>query len=210
VPRTWRRAVGAVVAFLTAGTLAALPVAGSAWGAEAAWVAGVNGAPTVTRAGRTEPLGRGDAVAIGDTVTTDDAAKVKLLLADDSVLTIGPRTQVTIDELLLGPGERKGRVRVLAGRFKMAVAAWLTGPSAFEVATPTAIAGVRGTVLWGDTEIDTICALEGNVEVRAVRGKAVAKLATGHCVTKMGSGEPVPVVPGREQLERYLKEVALD
>lgn len=205
-----RSVINGLAALLGGGILLQLALAGGAEAAEAAWVARINGAPSITRAGKTEPLRRGDTVAIGDVVTTGDAAKVKLLLDDDSVLTIGPRTQVTIDELLLEPAGRTGRLRVLFGRFKLSVAAWLTGPSDYEVHTPTAVAGVRGTILWGDTELDTICALEGTVEVRTLRGGAVATLAGGHCVTKMGRGATEPLVPSREELQRYLKEVTLD
>ncbi len=178
--------------------------------AEAGWVARINGKPWLTRAGKTEPLKRGDQVLIGDVIETGQGSKAKLLLADDSVLTIGPRTRVTIDELLLGPRGRKGRLHVGFGRFKVAIVAWLSGPSNFEVVTPTAVAGVRGTVLWGDTELDTICALEGNVEVRTVPGNLTAKLETGGCVTRMSRGETMPLFPSREDLEKYLREVTLD
>ena len=87
---------------------------------EAGLVAGINGASTVTRAGVTQPLKRGDAVDVGDRLTTDAKAKLKILLADDSVLNIGPQTEVVVDELLLGDN-RTGKLRVLAGRFKLAI-----------------------------------------------------------------------------------------
>jgi hypothetical protein len=99
---------------------------------------------------------------------------------------------------------------VLFGRFKLAIADWLNGPSDYQVDTPTAVAGVRGTVLWGDTQLDAICALRGHVEVRTVRGNATATLEAGHCVTDMAKGEVAPLVPSREDLEKYLREVTLD
>jgi len=176
---------------------------------EAGLVAGINGAPTVTRAGMTQPLKRGDAVDVGDRLTTDAHAKLKILLADDSVLNIGPQTEVVVDELLLGDN-RTGKLRVLAGRFKLAIAAWFGGSSDYQIDMPTAVAGVRGTVLWGDTTLDAICALQGTVEVRAVKGSANATLKAGECVTKMAAGETAPLTPSREDLLRYLKEVQLD
>ncbi len=187
-----------------------LSAAPPALAAEAGLVAGVNGAPTVTRAGTTQALKRGDSIAIGDRLTTDAAAKIKILLADDSVLTIGPTTEVVIDELVLGNESRTGKLRVLAGRFKLAIAAWFAGPSDYQIETPTAVAGVRGTVLWGDTTLDAICALQGTVEVRAVKGGAKATLTVGQCVTKMAEGETAPLQPSHEELLRYLKEVSLE
>lgn len=209
-PSAFRRIALPFFATLGLASVLALATAADAHAAEAGWVAQINGNPSITRAGKTEMLHRGDTVAIGDLIETDESAKAKLLLADDSVLTLGPRTRVIIDELLLGGEDRKGRIRVLLGRFKVAVAAWLNGPSTFEVATPTAVAGVRGTVLWGDTVLDAICALEGTVEVRTVQGDATAKLDAGACVTDMARGETVRMSPSKEDLAKYLKEVTLD
>jgi hypothetical protein len=193
-------------------TLAALLLAQAAAAAavDVAWVAGINGAPTVTRAGKAAPLKRGDAVARGDTISTDATAKVKLLLADDSVLAIGPGSQVVIDELVFGPQGRSSRLRVLAGRFKLAVAAWLGGPTDVQVETPTAVAGVRGTVLWGDTQLDAICALHGSIEVRSRTGSGAARLNAGQCVTDMAAGKTEPLKPTAAELEAYLKQVTLD
>ena len=185
--------------------LLALPCAA----AETAVVAGVRGAPTVSRDGASTPLRRGDAVAAGDRIATDASSRVKLLLADDSVLSIGSGTEVVTDELLLG-GERRGRLRVLAGRFKLAIAAWLSGPSDYQIETPTAVAGVRGTVLWGDTTLDAICALQGTVAVRVRQGSADATLGAGQCVTGMGAGKTTPLTPSREDLARYLAEVSVE
>src|SRR5262249_22690812 len=197
-------------AVLLCGVLLPLLTPHAAGAADAGWVARINGKPTITRGTQTEPLRMGDAVRVGDRITTDEAAKVKILLADDSVLAIGPRSQVTIDELLLSGDTRKGRLHVLVGRFKLAIAAWLNGKSDYEVETPTAVAGVRGTVLWGDTQLDTICALHGEVQVRSLQGATLADLQAGKCVAEMGKGPPVSLVPSRENLEKYLKEVTLD
>ena len=184
-------------------------LAAPALAGEVGVVAGIDGAPTVVRGGAARPLGRGDTVALGDRIVTDATAKVKVLLADDSVLTLGPGTEVVVDELLRGDDRRRGRLRVLAGRFKLAVAAWFAGPSDYEIATPTAVVGVRGTVLWGDTALDTICALQGTVEVRALRGGATATLERGHCATRMAQGETAPLTPSPEQLKRFLAAVSL-
>jgi hypothetical protein len=185
--------------------LFALPAAA----ADVAWVAGIRGAPTATSGETVRPLRRGDAIAVGDRITTDAASRIKLLLADDSVLSIGSGTEVVIDELVRGE-QRRGRLRVLAGRFKLAVAAWFAGPSDYQVELPTAVAGVRGTVLWGDTQLDAVCALQGSVAVQTRRGSADAALSAGQCVTGMADGKTTPLTPSREQLARYLAAVSLE
>ena len=189
----------------------ALPMATIATAGETAWVAQINGAPTLSRGGTSSPLQRGASVQAGDTVETNETSKVKLLLADDSVLAIGPRSRVVIDAFELGESSRKARLHVLVGRFKLAVSKFFAGPTEYEVTTPTAVAGVRGTVLWGDTELDAVCALDGRIKIRPLSSKKQpATLAEGKCVSEMAAGKLTPLQPSAADLAKYLKEVTLD
>lgn len=199
-----RRGVVAVALFATA--YPAIAAAG-----EAGLVARVNGAPTLQRAGKTELLKRGSSVFTGDVIETDATSKAKILLADDSVLAIGPKSRVDVSDFVLDSSGRTVRLQVLAGRFKIAIAKFFGGQTNYEIRTPTAVAGVRGTVLWGDTEVDAICALEGNIEVRPRTGAgAPAQLSTGECVGQMAAGKTTPLKPTAEEMAGYLKEVTLD
>jgi hypothetical protein len=192
---------------LAFGLLLAVPASA----ADTALVAQINGAPTLTRAGSTQPLQRGAVVQVGDVVETGDGAKVKLLLADDSVLAIGPKSRVTIEAFDISASGRKAQLRVLAGRFKLAIAKFFGGSTDYEVLTPTAVAGVRGTVLWGDTDLDAICALDGRIKVRplSVKGPPTT-LNEGSCVNQMGAGKLTPLKPSAAELAKYLKEVTLE
>lgn len=195
----------------SAAIVAGLLWSGAAYAEEAGLVVRINGAPTVERAGTATPLHRGDVVSTGDTIDTDEAAKVKILLADDSVLAIGPRSHVAVHDFSLTPQSRTVRLEVLAGRFKIAIAKFFGGTTNYVVRTPTAVAGVRGTVLWGDTQLDAICALDGNVEVRPLNETSTpAQLATGECVHRMGSGKTTAFTPSSQDLAAYLREVTLD
>ena len=192
------------------GLLLAL-VAVPAHGADPAVVVRTNGAPTVERAGKGQPLRPSDTVAIGEVVVTDASAKVKLVLADDSVLVIGPQSRIVLDDLVLSADRRTVKLRVPAGRFKIAMARFFGNASDYEVRTPTAVAGVRGTVLWGDTTLDAICALDGHIEVRALSGNgAPAQLTAGECVGQMAAGKTAPLKPSAADLAAYLKEVTLE
>jgi len=182
-----------------------------AFGGEAGLVARVNGSPTLERAGKTEALKRGSNVFTGDVIETDANSKVKILLNDDSVLAIGPKSRVAVSDFVLDSSGRNVRLQVLAGRFKIAIAKFFGAHTDYEIRTPTAVAGVRGTVLWGDTVLDAICALEGNIEVRPRTGAgAPAQLSTGECVSQMAAGKTAPLKPTAEELAAYLKEVTLD
>ncbi len=177
-----------------------------------AWVVRINGTPQITPKGASrQALPRGKALYDGDVVETDAASKIKILLSDDSILAIGPRSRVKMGAVEIQPKSRKARLDVLAGRFKIAISKFFGGPTDFEVRTPTAVAGVRGTVLWGDTEVDAICALEGNIEVRSLTGAPdSAKLGGGQCVGELGQGKTTPISPSAEDVAGYLKEVTLE
>jgi len=178
---------------------------------EAGLIARVNGAPTLERAGKTEALKRGNNVFTGDVIETDANSKVKILLNDDSVLAIGPKSRVTVSDFVLAASGRDVRLQVLAGRFKIAISKFFGAHTDYEIRTPTAVAGVRGTVLWGDTGLDAICALEGTIEVRPRTGAgAPAQLSSGECVSQMAAGKTAPLKPTAEELAAYLKEVTLD
>ena len=186
-----------------------LPIAAAA--GEAGLVARINGAPTVQHAGKTELLKRGSSVMTGDVIETDASSKAKILLTDDSVLAIGPKSRVNVSDFALDSNGRTVRLQVLAGRFKIAIAKFFGGQTDYEIRTPTAVAGVRGTVLWGDTDLDAICALEGNIEVRPRTGAAApARLGTGECVNQMAAGKTAPLKLSAEEMAAYLKEVTLD
>ncbi|HTO58709.1 MAG TPA: FecR family protein [Pseudomonadales bacterium] len=197
-----------VIAF---GLVAQLAFPATSNAEEAAQVARINGAPTVTRADKTEPLHRGDNVMVGDVVVTDATSKVKILLADDSVLDIGPESRVLLQAFLLTPDRRAVRLDVLLGKFRLAVSKFLTGETDYGIRTPTAIAGVRGTVLWGDTERDTICALDGTIEVTARTAESSRRrLTAGECATQMKAGKTATVKPSAADVATYLKEVTLE
>jgi len=183
----------------------------TAFAGEAGLVVRINGAPTVQHAGKIEPLKRGSSVSTGDIVETDANSKAKIVLNDDSVLAIGPKSRVDVSSFALETGSRNVRLQVLAGRFKIAIAKFFGGSTDYEIRTPTAVAGVRGTVLWGDTELDAICALDGNIEVRPRSGAgAPAQLSAGQCVSQMAAGRTAPLKPTAEELAAYLREVTLD
>jgi len=190
----------------------ALAAAGAtALATEVAQVARISGTPTVTRGSAPQPLHRGDSVAVGEIVETDAVSKVKILLADDSVLDVGPQSRVRLDTFALASDRRNARLDILVGKFKLAVSKFLTGPTDYEIRTPTTIAGVRGTVLWGDTDRDVICALDGTIDAAARSGDTTPKrLAAGECVNQMKAGKTTPLKPTAAEVAAYLKEVTIE
>jgi len=156
-----------VLSLLALGSLAQAQVVGKVEGAE--------GAPEVLRSGTATwvPIKTNDPVSIGDQLRTREGTKMSIRLSDDSVLTLAEKTVMTIDEQTVRPsGQNTSIFSLLLGKMRAVVSDRYKEPgSRFEVRTPTAVAGVRGTEFIAETTSDSskFFGLESQtlVEVRA-------------------------------------------
>lgn len=173
-------------------------------------VVGVEGEPRISRGDQSTTLKRFHTIRVGDVISTDAQSKVKLLLRDDTILTVGPSSRFHVERLVLNEERRSLQIRVTVGRFKASIQKFFGGLSDVQVFTPTAVAGVRGTILWGDTDVDAMCSLEGTIEVRSLLSDdPPAFLPAGQCVSGMGQGQTAPLAPTPEQLAEFLDQVTL-
>jgi len=111
-------------------------------------VAEIEGQAEVMRAGTAQwtPLQAGGTVQLGDQVRTLPRSKLKLLFRDDSVVTLGPGAVLKVDEQVAGAAAPVSRFSLFVGTVRALVTDRYGGAGArFEVETPTAVAGVRGT-----------------------------------------------------------------
>ncbi|CDP53309.1 hypothetical protein [Devosia sp. DBB001] len=87
----------------------------------------------------------GSDVAVGETVITDRRGQVQILFEDQTRLVVGPSSSLLIEKYLLRGDQTAGKfaITALSGTFR-----FVTGKSpkaAYEIKTPTATIGVRGT-----------------------------------------------------------------
>jgi len=111
--------------------------------------------------------------------STDSATKVKF--ADDTLLTVGPDSKVTIDAFVYDPNSKNSKLVVNA---TLGVARFVTGKmssAAYKIKTPTTTIGVRGTVLTVTVEED---------------GTTSANVEDGVITVQGQTGEPVEVQEG--------------
>jgi hypothetical protein len=109
-----------------------------------------------------------DKVLLQDTIETKEAARVKMLFSDDSILTLAENSQVTIKEYLYAEEGKKGRsiLKLIDGKLRS-----LVGTNEFEVHTPTMIAAARGTyfITWTEIKdgipVSGLAVLEGLVDL---------------------------------------------
>lgn len=108
----------------------------------------VKATASVTRGQQTIPATVGTKLLLNDTLQTGADSSLGLIFRDDSVLSMGPNSRVTLDQFLFTPVEGK-----LGFLFKImhGTIAYLSGvigrlsPSTANFETPVATIGIRGT-----------------------------------------------------------------
>jgi len=96
----------------------------------------------------------GKPLYLNDHVTTDAAGRLQVLLLDETVFTLGPNADMTLDEFVYDPKTSSGKVstEISKGAFR-----FVTGkvarahPENMKVKLAVGTIGVRGTVVAGET-----------------------------------------------------------
>ena len=143
-----RRRIGMVVMVLTLVGVAWAP--GQSWGQadeRIGTVLAVDGTAEVRAANATtwEPLQFRAALFPNDTVRTTANSKVKVLLRDDSILTLAERSEMQFTEFLLTPQQRRTAISLALGTLRVVTTKIFGAGSTTEVRTANTVAGVRGT-----------------------------------------------------------------
>jgi hypothetical protein len=102
----------------------------------------------VTRAGQTLPGSVGTRLQTSDTVTTGADGSVGITMNDDSLLSAGPNTVLSLDRYDFDPTTNQGRFNATLNKGTLAVISGRLAkqnPGAMTVQTPAAVLGVRGT-----------------------------------------------------------------
>jgi len=149
-------------------------------------VVGVSGSCTA----RGRALKPGDAVQVGDAVDVPADGKLKLRMADGSMISIAPGSSMTVARYNLG---RDAKLSLAQGLLR-AVVAPVGGSSTFEVSTAVGTASFRSADCYIDAEAGSaqVGVLAGIVDLTsAATGQSVAIPA--HWGTRLEAGrDPVP------------------
>jgi hypothetical protein len=97
----------------------------------------------------------GKPVYLNDHVTTGDGARMQIMLLDETVFTIGPNSDMVLDEFVYDPKTSAGKVsaQITKGVFR-----FVTGkvaqrnPSDMKVKLPVGTIGIRGTMVEGSVD----------------------------------------------------------
>lgn len=156
-------------------------------------------------------LARFDRIQPGARIITHDDASVQLRLASGSLLRLGENTEVSLNQLEHNDpaGQRKESFRLRVGRVWARVTSLFGGDSKFEVETPTAVAGVRGTsfVAEASGEGDRFVLIEGAIDL--LRDDQTVRLdQPGAFVDSAGGGLGTPGVMDTSNLNDLLSTIS--
>lgn len=115
-----------------------------------ATVKAASGAAWIVRQGQPLPAQLGQYLGEADVLRTGTDGSLAVILRDDSVLTLGPDTEIAIERFVFEPAERR---LGLVLRMARGLATYISGkiaklaPGLVQFETPVASVGVRGTYL---------------------------------------------------------------
>lgn len=127
---------------------AALCMAMPAAAADIGQIKTSKGQVTIERSGQTLPGSVGTRLQTADIVKTGSDGSVGITMDDDSLLSAGPGTVLSLDRYAFEPTTNQGRFDASLNRGTLAVISGRIAkqtPDAMTLRTPTAILGARGT-----------------------------------------------------------------
>ena len=196
MPNPARRLKPRAVVFAVALLLLLAP--GLALAAPAGTVVGLSGASVVESAGSRGAVKLGQPVQVGDTVEVPADGKLKLRMADGSVISVAAGTRLTIAAYGVdADGQRQEARLSLAQGLLRAVVAPVQRPASFEVNTAVGTAAVRSTdwFVEGSATAMQIGVLTGSVEMTSAATKRRQLIPARWGSRLEGPTQPMPRAP---------------
>jgi hypothetical protein len=134
-------------------------------------------------------IGQGDKVYKDEVVETAERGKGQLLFLDETTLTVGPNSRVTLDRFVYDPSRGTGTVTMSAVRGVFRFVSGSLPSQAYEIRTPAGSIGVRGTIF------ELICELDGSVIVRLIEGGIVFTTLTRQQIALTRPGQVLVIRP---------------
>ncbi len=143
-------------------------------------------------------------IELKDVITTDRASATAMVFSDDSTIMLSENTKLEIKEFLFKGKARRGIFSLAVGKLMVNVKKYVGGDNVFEVYSPTAAIGVRGTgfefveaIKEGNTGPDsanqgmaTVTCTEGSLNVSAFSATgavvSTAVIQAGHVAVIVG------------------------
>ena len=204
--------------FLIAGIFLVFLLSGAANGEVVGKFTYVEGTVDVLKGGKLPAfrVSLGDPVSEGDIVRTKSQSKAEITFMDGSILKIAQRTRIDIEEYLSGTKASlklpRGKVEALVPPHLAKKIEELPDKHKFEIKTPIAVAGVRGTDFFSfhQPAFSGVIVKEGVVQVYNLRFPEVKVRVSANEMTIVREARPpeLPRPAPKEEIERHEREVA--
>ena len=190
---TLRACAGAAVLGITIGATQAL-------GATVGTTGAVNPSSTGTPpGGNSRTLKIGSDVVFKERIQTTSGGSLQVLFVDKTTLSIGPNSDMTIDEFVYNPDVGTGTfvASIAKGSFRF-VGGRISRSSGATINLPSATIGIRGTIVTGEVGAwgFKISNLQGHIEVTLPGGGGTMPVLQGEKVTfqvETGATETSPI-----------------
>ena len=168
-----------------------LPLAGAA--ESVGTISAMEGVADVSRSGSDKVLLKErDAIDINDRIRTKSYSKVEITFRDKSVVKLAPNSCITVDEYLMGAGDKRESAKITLSRGRMEAVVSNTGrPETFVINTPNATGSVKGSDIFVSYQA-------GNTELLVKEGMlGVLSQAMPAEKVRVGKGDCTFVRPGK-------------
>jgi hypothetical protein len=143
-----------------------------------------------TVAGAANALAVGSDVFLNELVRTGDDGVARLVFLDNTNLSVGPRSEVTLDRFVYNPSRSAGSVVVRASQGAFRFVTGSQRPQNYLIQTPIASIGVRGTIFDLFVQADRIIVrlISGQIRVTTPQGRVIPVTRPGDTVTVYAAG----------------------
>jgi hypothetical protein len=139
---------------------------------------------------QTRNLSSGSSVHAEELIRSGDASVAELVFLDKTRLSVGPKSQVRLDKFVYNPGG-SGSVVIDTSRGAYRFITGVQDPRNYEIVTPYATLGVRGTILEinlegveaGATPLLYYPECRNYIQVKLVKGAFIATTISGRTIT---------------------------
>ncbi|WP_246302966.1 FecR family protein [Paenibacillus plantarum] len=141
-------------------------------------ISALSGDVTIKKGGGSKTYDAYESMSLnqGDTVYTGDSSSVTLNLASgDADVTLGDNAELNVSDLNSANGNKKSKLKVWAGSMWVKVKSLAGADDEFEVETPTAVMGVRGTQFY--VSVDPV---SGKTKMAVGSGRVSASTVTSN------------------------------
>ncbi len=142
---------------------------------------------------KTRALAAKDAVFSQEVVNTAADSAARFVFRDNTILSVGANSSVTLDKFVFDPDAKKSSVALSMSKGVMRFVTGNLSKDRYTIRTPTALIGIRGTILVvavAANGLTTVSVVEGAVTVSAAG--TTTTVNSGFSTTVSPGGPPTP------------------